>query len=90
MLEATWPTAVATIAEVDWDGSPITAKLRASMVQNQLQAQTTVLKLIERRAKYVGGLESPAQVDIKAEVTTPDQFAAYLLGAREAFDTQKA
>ena len=26
----------------------------------------------------------------RTEVTTPDQFAAYLLGAREAYDAQKA
>jgi hypothetical protein len=90
MLEASWPIAIATIETVDDEGNPLNPTIVAARMDHQLKAQATVLKLMERRAKYVGGLESPAQVDIKAEVTTPDQFAAYLLGAREAYEAQRA
>ena len=90
MIEASWPTATAAIRTTDADGEHLDGKLINAMMQNQLQAQTTILKLMERRAKYIGGLESPAQLDIKHEVATPDQFAAYLLGVREAFEQTRA
>jgi len=51
--------------------------------RGELQAIDRVLKLMERRAKYLGGLEAPAKIDVTVEQITPDTVAAFIEGAHQ-------
>ena len=44
---------------------------------------------MERRGKYLS-LETAAKLDVEVETIGQDEFSAYLLGVREAFDAEKA
>lgn len=65
--------------------------LRAMFPQaldGDVKATECVLKLMERRAKYYGGLEMPAVSKVEVENVTPDEFKAFMAGAWEAFSAQ--
>lgn len=53
------------------------------------KAIETVLKIMDRRRKYVGGLEVPQQVHMQVEEVSEEEFYSYLLGAKDAFEMQK-
>lgn len=65
MVEASWPMATASITEFDKSGEKISPLLLSARMDNQLKAQATILKLMERRARYLPGIETPIELKIE-------------------------
>jgi hypothetical protein len=55
-----------------------------------MSGEATLEKVVGARTRAIHDLQLlGGEATSRSEITTPDQFASYLLGAREAFDAAK-